>query len=97
MLNNSKPSEKSIQTKVLRYLESLPDAFCFKVITANKRGIGDVVLCYRGKFINFEIKSPGGKLSAIQIFQGQLISKAGGLWCRIKSLDEVKNVLKGLE
>ena len=91
-------SEQTIQHEILQYLNSLhPDVYVVKVILANKRGVPDLLCCYRGKFIGLEIKQPGGKLSPIQIFEGQLIERAGGKWYRIESLDDVKSVLKGME
>ena len=48
-------------------------------------GIPDCVACFRGRFVSIETKAPGKKPTALQIMQGELIKKAGGVWVVIDS------------
>lgn len=42
-------NEQGIQKKILTYLDSI-GAYSFKVLSANKNGVHDIVGCYKGKF-----------------------------------------------
>ena len=62
-------TEKSITKQIMRYLDSLPDAWFFKTHGGGfgKSGLPDIIGHYRGQFYAFEIKRPKfGKLSALQ-------------------------------
>lgn len=99
------PSEKNLQAKILRDLESRA-IFNFKVITANKRGIPDIICCINGKFVAFEIKrltglknSPNYKhsqVSSAQKIKGSEIAAAGGLMLFIDSFGSYLLALKSL-
>lgn len=84
--------ESVIQSKILRYLEQC--CFCFKTIASNKRGIPDIIICYKGKFIAFEVKAEKGKTSFMQEQQIQKIIDNGGEAYVVRSLEEVIEILK---
>lgn len=44
-----------------------------------------------------EVKRPGETLTPLQLYHSRLIEQAGGKWYRVESVDDVKNVLKGME
>lgn len=52
--------KKSIVTKVLRYLKTVPGCFCWKEHGGmyGRAGIQDIIACVNGRFIDFEIKTP---------------------------------------
>lgn len=85
--------ESSIQSSILSWLSTQDDCFTFKVITANKRGIPDIVGCKNGKFFAFEVKAKNGIVSENQKYQMEKIRKCGGFCEVVKSLDEVKHIL----
>lgn len=63
------PTEKSITKRIMKYLDSLPDAWFYKTHGGGfgKAGIPDIIGHYRGQFYAFEVKRPQfGKLSALQ-------------------------------
>ncbi len=92
------PSEATIQRNIILYLNSLcPDVYAVKVILCNRRGVPDIICCYRGKFIGLEIKRAGMSVPKHQLFQGQLINHAGGLWYKVESVDDVQNILKTIK
>lgn len=83
-----------IQAKILKGLKDIPSLFAFKTITCNKRGIPDIICCYKGKFIAFEVKqSAKSKISHLQFYQANDITKCGGLAYVVTSLDEVLQIL----
>ena len=87
----------SLQTDILKYLESLDHCWVVKVISSNKRGCPDILCCYRGMFLAIEVKETG-RVSAIQIAQLDLIVDmtrgAQGVGLVARKLDEVKRVIK---
>ncbi len=44
-----------------------------------KKGIPDLLVCCKGRFIGLELKAPNGKPSDLQIFNLRGIDRAGGL------------------
>ncbi len=60
--------EKMITIAILRYLKSLPDTFCFKEHGGQygTAGIPDILCCYKGRFLAFEVKSATGKPTKLQ-------------------------------
>lgn len=63
------------------------------MIVANRNGIPDLLVCYKGRFIAFEIKSENGKLTELQNYNLELIKEAGGEAYMIKSLSNLKLIL----
>ena len=59
-------------------------------------GIPDIICCYRGKFVAFEVKTEQGRLSKLQEITLERIQQAGGVAAKIISLAEVKDILKGV-
>ena len=49
--------EQQYQSKIVKYLESM-GAYTVKVITASKKGVPDIIACYRGYFLGIEMKTP---------------------------------------
>ena len=90
--------EKMITNQILKYLKSEPECFAFKEHGGiySTSGIPDVICCYKGKFIAFEVKTLTGKLSKLQKITIKRINEAGGIAFKVTSIDEVKDILKGL-
>lgn len=89
-------SEKSIVTKVLRYLKTVPGCFCWKEHGGmyGTAGIPDIIACVNGRFIAFEIKTPSGKTTKLQEATIRKILNAGGVAAVVHSVDEVKVILE---
>jgi penicillin-binding protein-related factor A (putative recombinase) len=78
------PGERKIQAAVLRYLRNLaPLGKFFKIMSANERGVPDIIGIYKGQFFAFEIKRPGEQLKPIQRRQAYEITAADGRVYRI--------------
>lgn len=88
--------ESVIQSEILKYLNAVPNSFCFKTISVNKRGIPDISFLYKGRAIYFEVKQPGRKPHQLQEHQMSKILSAGGYAYVVTSLDEVKDIIKSI-
>lgn len=88
--------EKTITNQILKYLKSQPECFAFKEHGGlyGTSGIPDIIVCYKGKFVAFEVKTENGKLSKLQEVTIRKIQSAQGLAFKVTSLDEVKTILK---
>ena len=90
--------EKTITNKILKYLKEQPCCFAFKEFGGlyGTAGIPDIICCYNGKFVAFEVKTPKGSLSKLQEIIIQKIKNAKGIAYKVTSLEEVKEILKGV-
>lgn len=90
--------EKTITNQILKYLKTEPECFAFKEHGGiyGVSGLPDIICCYKGKFMSFEVKTPQGKLSKLQEITIKRINEAGGIAVKVTSLQEVKDVLKGV-
>ena len=88
--------EKTITNQILKYLKSLHECYAFKKHGGlyGTSGIPDIIVCYKGKFVAFEVKTENGKLSKLQEVTIRKIQSAQGLAFKVTSLDEVKTILK---
>ena len=87
--------ESQLQKKILRYLSQLEGCECFKIISANKAGVADIVCCYRGKFVAIEVKVGSNKPTALQERFLERIKEAGGVAIVAYDLDDVKGLFDG--
>jgi len=83
--------EQDYQKKIVKYLES-KGAYVVKVITASKKGVPDVLACYKGRFIAIEVKTPTtmNNASELQKYNLEKIRDAGGvamISCEASDLD----------
>ena len=90
--------EKTITNQILKYLKNLPECFAFKEHGGlyGTSGIPDIIVCYKGKFVAFEVKTEKGKLSKLQEITIEKIRKANGMAFKVTSLEEVKKILEGV-
>ena len=87
-------SEQQIQSEILKYLKG-KGIWVFKVVTANRAGIPDIVGCVpTGQFIAVEVKRPGEKQSALQIFNQMIIERNDGIYIVATSVADCKKVLE---
>ena len=61
--------------------------------TRGKRGVPDIIGCYRGRFVAFELKAAGGRLEPAQVGECERIRAAGGVAIVAYSLGDVMQAL----
>ena len=92
--------ERDIVTAIKRYLASLgSDVFFWKEHGSvyGTNGVPDIICCYKGRFLGLECKLPGGRLTKIQKRTIEKINRAGGVACRVESVEDVKRVIERVE
>lgn len=88
--------EKSIENKIKAYLKTIDSLFFFKEHGGlyGTAGVPDIICCYKGLFIAFEVKTDDGKTTALQDATIKRIRKAGGIAEIVRSVDEVKRIIE---
>jgi hypothetical protein len=92
-------TEKEIVTAIMRYLKTVPQAFCWKEHGGmyGTAGLPDIICCIKGRFIAFEVKQPSGKLTKLQEVTIAKIKAAKGEAFKVTSVGDVKLILENLE
>src|SRR5690606_5364997 len=90
-------SEKTIENRIKRYLDSI-GAWYLKVHGSayQRSGVPDIIACVNGKFVGIEVKKPGGVISALQQANIRLIEQSGGIAFVAYSLEGAKRHFKKL-
>lgn len=89
--------ERDVIAAIRRYLTSLgSDVFFFKEHGGpyGTAGVPDIICCYKGRFLGLEAKLPGGRLTELQKRSIERIHAAGGIACRVESVEDVKAVIR---
>ena len=92
--------EREIVAAIKKYLSSLgSDVFFWKEHGSvyGTNGVPDIICCYKGQFIGLECKLPGGRLTALQKRTIEKINRAGGVACRVESVEDVKRVIERVD
>jgi Holliday junction resolvase len=90
--------ERDIVNKIMSYLKTLPHCFAWKTHGGmyGTAGIPDIICCYHGRFVTFEVKQPSGTLTKLQESVIRKIKAAKGEAFKVTSLQEVKEILQNL-
>lgn len=59
-------------------------------------GSADYVGCYRGRYVEVELKTPVGRLSAVQCARRELVGKLGGIYAVVRSVEDANELLRQL-
>lgn len=92
--------ERDIVTDIRKYLASLgSDVFFWKEHGSvyGTNGVPDIICCYKGRFLGLECKRPGGRLTELQKRAIKKINRAGGVACRVESVEDVKRVIERVD
>jgi hypothetical protein len=91
-------SESTIQAKIMKFLRSL-GAYCWAIKTevCNERGVPDILCCYKGRFVGFEVKTAKGRISGPQRVQNERIRRACGRAVVVRSVADVQAVLEHID
>lgn len=88
--------ERDVVAEIKKYLSSLGgDVFFWKEHGGpyGTSGVPDIICCYRGQFLGLEVKLPSGKLTELQKRAIEKINRAGGIACRVESVEDVRAVI----
>lgn len=90
--------ESNTVTAIMRYLKSVPGCFCWKEHGGmyGTAGIPDIIACINGHFYGFEVKTNVGKTTKLQEATIRKILAAGGTAVVVRSVDEVKAIVDGI-
>ena len=91
--------ESGTTTSILKYLRSIPTSWWFKVHgnASQDSGIPDIMGCWNGHLIAFEVKQWGKKTSAIQDHMIQKIVEAGGMVFVVNCVAHVRAIMGPVE
>lgn len=91
-------AESKLQSEILKYLRILgPRCWAIRAAVCNERGVPDILCCYKGQFVGFEVKADKGRLSKAQRLQNERIRLAGGRAVVVRSLLDVAAVLEHVD
>ncbi len=65
--------------------------------TFAKPGDPDMIICYKGRFVGMEGKTPVGRLSDVQKLRRTQIEAAGGIYAVVRSVDDAMAVLDKID
>ena len=88
--------ERDVVAEIKKYLSSLGgDVFFWKEHGGpyGTSGVPDIICCYRGRFLGLEVKLPSGKLTELQKRAIEKINRAGGIACRVESVEDVRAII----
>ena len=91
--------EKDITAAITRYLKTVPCCFFWKEHGGQygTAGLPDIICCFRGCFVAFEVKTETGRPSKLQEITIAKIKAAKGEARIVRSVEEVKQILDILE
>ena len=92
-------AEREIVASILRYLKTVPECFCWKEHGGmyGTAGIPDIIACLSGRFVAFEVKQPGSKMTKLQEATIQRIKEARGEAYKVTSCKEVREIIQNLQ
>lgn len=90
-----KQSENTIEAQVKKYLGSLDSIWFFKVHGSGyqKKGVPDIVGCYKGRFFAIELKKEGKTPTLIQSLILKQLQNAGAVAFVASDVETVKQYI----
>ena len=90
--------EADIVRTILTDLRSFDRCFCWKEHGGvyGTAGIPDIICCYRGRFVAFEVKTETGRVTELQKAVLRRINEAGGTAIVVRSVQDVRDALAAL-
>ena len=87
-------SEQQIQSAIIKRIEAR-GGYIVKVITASRSGVPDLLVCWEGNFIGFEVKMPTTRtnVSKLQQYNLQKVVESGGRSAVVWSVEQVDEIL----
>ena len=92
--------ERDVVTAIKHYLASYgSEIFFWKEHGGpyGTSGVPDIICCYKGRVLGLEVKLPTGRLTELQKRAIRKINQAGGIACRVESVEDVKRVIEQVD
>ena len=88
--------ESDIISKIRGYLKTVENLFSWKEHGGQfgQAGIPDIICCYKGKFVAFEVKAGNGRTTVLQEIMLRKIREVGGTAQVVRSVGEVKEIIE---
>jgi hypothetical protein len=88
--------EAKIQSSIMKYLKTVPCSNFVKIAQGawSQNGVSDIVGCYLGRSVVIEVKRKATKPTAKQIMYLNKNVEAGGFAALVRSVADIKEVLK---
>lgn len=88
-------NESEIVKQIKEYLKTVNNCFFWKEHGGQfgTAGIPDIIMCYKGRFVAFEVKNEKGKLTVLQAITIKHIQRAGGIAEVVRSVEEARTVI----
>lgn len=92
-------NEQTIVESIKRYLKSVKNLFFWKEHGGiyGTAGIPDIIVCYKGRFIAFEVKQPGKVLTTLQNATIKRIIECGGYALKVDNVNQVREVIEAFK
>ena len=92
-------NEAALIQKIRKYLVTVPDCFFWKEHGGQygTAGIPDIIVCYRGRFVAMEAKVGNNQPTKLQAATIDKIRQAGGTAAVVRSVENARQVIEGLE
>jgi hypothetical protein len=88
-------NETKFKMKVQSRLSQIPGVWHVKIQQVALRGVPDMLICYKGKFFAWELKTLKGRVSDLQRYVLNNITKAGGI-ARVVTPDNLDECIEEL-
>lgn len=88
-----KKKETKFKEKVLNRLKEVEGLWYAKIQSVSVRGIPDILICYKGQFIAWELKTDKGSVDSLQSYTLNNIIKSGGI-ARVVSPHNIKEAFR---
>ena len=92
-------NEATLIQSIRKYLATLPDCFFWKEHGGQygTAGIPDIIVCFKGRFVGLEAKVGKNQPTKLQTATIDKIRQAGGTASVVRSVDDVRQIIEGLE
>ena len=87
------PTEEAVLLKNVKELLDLLGALIVRESAATKRGVSDLIVCYRGRFVALETKDDTGVPSPLQNQFIKRVREAGGKAAVIRTVKQAFDLL----
>lgn len=88
-----KKKETKLKEKILERLKGIEGLWYAKIQSVSVRGIPDILICYKGQFIAWELKTDQGTVDTLQSYTLNNIKKSGGI-ARVVTPHNLKEAFK---